>query len=312
MPSRPVSLAIVALWLAALGWLFAREIWPKLHNDGAPPFTFELADEVHTHPIVPWTVTLNGRETYRARNWIEYVEADDAFDLHAEFLPWAFAGSVDKSKPPPFKDLVSHYRYGRRKDRDWELRTFSVQTTMHLGFRGEPPEVNLSLEGTVRDGQLDVHLQASSLAGHHLEWDLSSVPVPSNGRVFDPLNPALKMPSLKAGQSWSVPLIDVNGLSRALGQTGSEPTLNARVLDESPVLRWENKDGPCWIIEYEGKGIRGKTWVRQEDGLVLRQEAITGDNHWTLNRDKPHSPLGTPPSSAFQRSGQVKQPVSHD
>src|SRR5262249_30863574 len=68
MPSRRLSVAIVALWLAALGWLFSREVLPKLRTGEPPPFAIELVDEVKAVPRqTNWIIRRNGQEAYRAK-----------------------------------------------------------------------------------------------------------------------------------------------------------------------------------------------------------------------------------------------------
>jgi len=54
-------------------------------------------------------------------------------------------------------------------------------------------------------------------------------------------------------------------------------------------LFWDGQDVPCLVIKYTGDGdVNARTWVRESDGLVLRQEARQGGDLLSLERD----PLG--------------------
>jgi hypothetical protein len=286
MPSRPVSLVILALWLAALGWLFVREVRPKLGADEPPPFTIDLADEVRAQPTLSWIASLNGQDAYHVKTRIEYVEPTDTYELHADYAPWAFRRMGANASPLPFKSFNSTFHIGRRGDRDWELRKLTVDATLVLDQREEPITANVRLEGLVSNGQFRARLEAKTSDGRELEWNLDPVPTSGRGSVYLPLHPVGKITGLQPGQKWTVPLVDADALARALGQSGAERVLQARVLDEPAMLHWENKDHLCLVIDYQGEDFRGKTWVRQEDGLVLRQEAVLGENHWELNREK--------------------------
>ena len=48
MPSRPVTLTIIAFWLLTTAWFVAADIVPTRHTGDPPPYTIELADEA-TH-----------------------------------------------------------------------------------------------------------------------------------------------------------------------------------------------------------------------------------------------------------------------
>jgi hypothetical protein len=55
MPARQYIVAIVAFWLATCGWLFYRELWPRLRPGAPPPFTIDQVDEARQQSI-HWTI----------------------------------------------------------------------------------------------------------------------------------------------------------------------------------------------------------------------------------------------------------------
>jgi hypothetical protein len=83
---------IVAGWLATVGWFVAREVWPNLRRDEAPPYRVNLAEETTLSQLrshtTQWSVYRDrveiGKEIGKARTWLTYRPADDSFDLHSE------------------------------------------------------------------------------------------------------------------------------------------------------------------------------------------------------------------------------------
>ena len=53
-------------------------------------------------------------------------------------------------------------------------------------------------------------------------------------------------------------------------------------------LSWRNQEVPCFRIDYRepGKRVTARTWVRRQDGLVLRQEAEHLGKELILERDR--------------------------
>src|SRR5262245_45292661 len=45
MPPRSWVVVITVFWLATAGWLYQRDLWPRLRTDEPSPFTFDLSDE---------------------------------------------------------------------------------------------------------------------------------------------------------------------------------------------------------------------------------------------------------------------------
>jgi hypothetical protein len=79
-------------------------------------------------------------------------------------------------------------------------------------------------------------------------------------------------------------------VARALG--GQAPSfaappaaLLAHVLQEPQVMEWNAESHLCLVIEYRGEEYTARTWVRQTDGIVLRQEADAHGETVVLQRE---------------------------
>ena len=59
MPSRPITALIVLFWLATLGWIGYRDLWPRLNPGEVPPFVIELEDELTSQLTFDPTQTAN-------------------------------------------------------------------------------------------------------------------------------------------------------------------------------------------------------------------------------------------------------------
>ena len=62
--------------------------------------------------------------------------------------------------------------------------------------------------------------------------------------------------------------------------------LDAEVLPTLRHLSWNGNEVPCRVIEYRSEdGFKASTWVRESDGLVLRQQAELGNDVVILQRE---------------------------
>jgi hypothetical protein len=93
-----------------------------------------------------------------------------------------------------------------------------------------------------------------------------------------------RIPGLRVGRSWKVPLLDPLGAILP-GRKMTTAVLIAEVHDD--VLDWQEQRVRCFRIDYNepGKKPTAHTWVRRSDGLVLQQEARHDDMDWTLVRE---------------------------
>lgn len=287
MPPRYLSLAILGFWLATTGWLVYRDLWPRLRPGDPPPFSIDLADEAQ-HFALPtrWTIYRQDGQSDkqerlgRLRTWVEYRASDDTFGLHSEMERVRLALGLEVAR------LSSSYHV----DRDGRLREMYAHLTASLdGIE----VIQGQLEGQVQ-GQF-FHATCRSEKGildrilGKQEVKLTPVPVSASGTILNPLHPVNRIGSLQPGMQWRMPLVDP--LTDALAATfpGTHPGprfLDAQVLPEPKNLTWHGREVACLVIEYsQGNELSARTWVRQSDGLVLRQEANLQSEKLILQRE---------------------------
>jgi hypothetical protein len=307
MPPRLLSLLIVAFWTATIGWLFYLDVWPQLRPGGPPPFSIDLADEATQAVNHRWTITRRepkGEEKLLGylETWMTYRGEDDSFELHSkvkrlDLVSADFLG-VEVA------DLNTSYRVTR------DGRLISARTGVDLAVKLRPGDLTLykmqaEVEGDVRDGELFAVCRFES-GGEQFEERLPPVAAP-HGNVLNPLQPVNRLRGLRPGQHWQLPLVDpladamragvrtlltrkVSGEVGRFAQTMLDRAphgprvLVAEVGDEPVMCEYNNGRHPCWLIEYRGDELAARTWVRVEDGLVLRQEATQQDETLALHR----------------------------
>jgi hypothetical protein len=293
MPSRWLSLVIVAFWLATTGWLFWKDIWPDWQPGQPPPFDYDLVEEVQKPEKMKayWFVTRNDQTVFRATTWVQYHSDDDSFTLCADYK--AFSG-IPNARAVPLgplqaKRMTSMYRISR--DKQLRMLEAKIEAALQVPWLHDKT-VEGSLLGEVRHDSLFTHYRLQTHDPPRLlEGDLPPVTVSHYGAVLMPLHPVNRIKGLHPGQSWRMPLVDpfrdaFAGVNLP-GMTSGVRYLNARVLPESLVLPGE-KAIPCLVIEYEGEDVSARTWVAEDSNLVQRQEATLDDVRWVIQRDPLH------------------------
>src|SRR5262245_16681192 len=99
MPSRWLSLTIIAFWLAASGWFFWHDLWPDWRPGEPPPYQADLVGEArprqgHGRPT-SWTVYHNGVEAFTAETWVTHQVEDDTFVMESQLV-----------QRPPFRAIT--------------------------------------------------------------------------------------------------------------------------------------------------------------------------------------------------------------
>jgi hypothetical protein len=89
------------------------------------------------------------------------------------------------------------------------------------------------------------------------------LPYSSQGLVLDAFSPPDRLPELRVGQTWQVPM--VNPLTRQID------ILEARVARRD-FITWGHQAMAAFVVEQRAPGgLTARCWVRP-DGLVVRQE----------------------------------------
>jgi hypothetical protein len=266
MPSRPLTIAIIVFWLGTTGFMLYREVLRWAWADEPPPITFELADEVGSQ-LISWKALQNGEEIGRGTSKVGRDRrrgADRAFELRSEFK----FDKLTLFNVVEVKKLSSMYRVTP----EGALR--ELETKLTVRPKGNPllqllPE-NIEIRGVVEEGLLKPRILFNGVEQEFFK--LQPVAVSAHGNVLNPMHLLNRVPGLRAGQRWRIPLIDPFAPSLP-GQSMAIPKLEAEVVTDS--LLWNEQNVPCYRIDYNepGKRVTASTWVRRQDGLVLRQEA---------------------------------------
>lgn len=308
MPPRYLSLAIVTCWLATGVWLYQRDLRPRLWPGGPPPFVIDLTDEAQAHHSTRWNVFVNGKEKGYSDTSVVHRFWDDTYEMKGEYKLWN-DGRIGTGEANQI--MQSMYRVTQEGTLKEMQARVKIKQELKLGLLGMPDkrfQVDAKISGPIEDRNFRPHIfiKAKDLdkPSENFEHELQMKPVPvsTRGSVLNPLQPLNRLPNLRPGQQWDMPVVNplmevVKELAKAwagaelaklLEETSAAvPVLRARVCPEIKILRWgrDQEETPCLVIEYEGEDIRAWTWVRASDGLVLKQEIEDREQHLVLMRE---------------------------
>jgi hypothetical protein len=296
MPSRTLTLAIVAFWLATVGWFVARDVWPHWRPGEPPPIVIELADEALRQMVpIRWTFLRNWTKVGTIRTSLDYHESDDTFELNA------FSQELTLAGVGPVELLARDYDDRIRVTREGELRGMTTDVKLVLKGVGSELSGRARIEAVLRNGWLErrFRLEAGLLGKFEPELEPAE---PFRGSVLNPMHPIPRITGLRPGRHWRQPLTDPRSeivkaaLSRWFGNGPAAPApdaapavLLAQVLPEPQTLEWDMLTHSCLIIEYrgdlQGDEFTARTWVRRSDGSVLRQEVEAHGEKLVLQRE---------------------------
>jgi hypothetical protein len=269
MGNHPFNVVVILFWFATMGWLVVAKILPPVLV-GEPPNYSSILRETHQQPPVCWSICLQDRAIGWAATKI--VPGSDGitnmysrvylgeFPLNEVTPAWLTA--VLKPVLRDFGPLDIEKR--SRVTIDPLGRLVGFESRVRVAEMADVIKVTGEVEGSA----LRLNMQSGDVPGPKLEFYL-----PQDALVVDELSPQGKMPGLRVGQTWTVPVYSPFG-----PPTSPMEILQARVEEESRIT-WNGEPARCRIIVYRndsGSGLagnesRGRIWVRK-DGVVLRQE----------------------------------------
>jgi hypothetical protein len=282
MPPRSITLAIIAFWAAMTSWVLYKELWPRWQSDNPPPFAIDLTDEAQPNGPnhIMWNVVINGKDRiFHLETWVKYRPKEDLFELHSEMWPKIdTGGNVDALAQFGMKSMVLVTREG-------ELRSLDLRLTPPLPPPPDNNEIRIQLLGEVKNGKLIPRIRFPE---RDFDKTFDPVPIGERSSVLNPLQPLNRLPNLRPGQKWRMPVVDPVG--QAFGSllplsSGYIRYFDAEVLADLEDIYWKGREVPCRIIEYSGEDAWGRTWVREADGLVLQQEVTIDGKNLVLERE---------------------------
>ncbi len=279
------NVVVTLFWLATMGWLVVAKILPPLRV-GEPPNYTAILDDAGDDPPSCWTIQMHGRTIGWAAN--KLVRRKEGV---SEFYSWVYLGELplDEMAPgwmssvlkPVFSDLKrldveKQSRFvvdplGRLSDFESRVRLGGLPDAIRVQGRVDGSTLNLS----VKSGDISATMQRS---------------MPPQALLGDELSPQTRMPNLRVGQTWTLPVYSpfrsphrpMEILQATVEQIVRLNIGNTKVATRLVVYRGDAGSGPG------GDEIRGRMWVR-EDGVVLRQEVSVFQSPVRFDRVEPAS-----------------------
>ena len=279
MPYRYHVLAIVIFWLAVTSWLVQREFWPHHHDNAPPPVHIDLLDEAGRH--IEWQVKIGDKHVCKMQTQVMYSRTDDTFMLFSSFHPRSTDSQNLLRVPLVGADCMI------RITRKGELRGAEAEITLNIA--GE--EVKAEMKGTVENGRFRSQWEflARSLGSERHKLAGTEIEIPPEGGILNPLLPVNALKGVYDGQSWEMPVFDPLEDSLAMYLPGDKNKIRyvkAEVHRDPEPLPWRGGRDVCLVIDYRGKDLTARTWVRETDGKVLKQEVTLQGQKLSLERER--------------------------
>lgn len=272
MPSRLITAAILAFWLGMTAWLIHREVVPMMIADSSPTYVPDLTDEIGA-PMIAWRILHKGQAAGSATSVVQALD-NRAFEFRSTFF----------LKSDFYH--VSRIESMQRVNEDGSLRAMRVKIDLRPGLI-----VNqIEFKGEVEDQKMQprVFLDGAEFK----DAQLGKLDLAEQGSVVNSFTLVGRMRGLWEGRTWKVPMLDLGRLMPddpfGLKKMAAVPTQLAKVRTDS--FRWEGKEVACYVVEYHevGKEVGQRTWVRRQDGLVLKWDLSMLGVDMVLERAKDH------------------------
>jgi hypothetical protein len=265
MPPRLVCVGILLLWAVAAVALIQRDILPDLLI-GTPPDLRSISRSEASKGLTRWAILVaddvdeaNLRSVGQATT-NSILEPNGWFRMSSEV--WFDSG--DLLRGTPFETVGNEHIIvlsAAEIDPSGNLDSFRAEVKLgsREGKADRHGETLLTLEGKVHDKKLEVGAKGPLPI---LNWS-RSFPYQPRGMVQNTLGPMDHMPGLQVGQRWESRVI-----SPLTGRVEKVRVEVARAM----FINWGNNPVRTLEVITHLAPLLVKTWVRPEDGLVLRQE----------------------------------------
>lgn len=274
MANRVFVCAVIVLWLGSMSWLMVDKILPSLH-EGEPP----LAAGFEPGVPVAWKVCWGDREVgYAASKRTPGVLGTTNLENRVVL------------EDVPLLDLVPALM--RRVVGEIGSMKFDARTTLEFDsldnfskFQSNVKinEVSsvLELHGKVNGAFLDINVKFGDA---HFE---PKVPIANQAALSEALFPDAKLPYLYVGRRWSEEIYNPFHAPSAPIETVDVEVTGVETLsidDENHrVLRVEFSSPPAPGVPEEAR-LQAIAWVRQSDGIVLRQDVLISTSRLRFDR----------------------------
>jgi hypothetical protein len=306
MYSRWVNMAVVLLWLAAMGWLVKTKVLPPLLV-GDPPSYQTIIDTQQPEPPVGWRLAMNGRPvgwalTMTTRQPDELIEIGS--HVHFDELP------LEQLTPGWLRSLL------RLVDEPLLRQAMDAKSVLLLDPLGRLTRFEstmgmdavrelIRLEGEIVGNQAKISVRSGEFLYR------SEAYLPAGALMADAFQPQARLPGLRQGQTWTVPVFS------PLRPPHSPLEILHAMVEGDELLSWGGKLERVRVVVYKtdpgatlgGRDdVRGKLWVRR-DGTVLRQEAAILGMRLTFSRVTEHEAFALKQRADAQNIPRQCEPV---
>jgi len=268
MGNKPFNVIVTLFWLATMSWLIVAKIFPALRV-GEPPNYASILEHTGDEPPDCWKIQMQGRTIgWAAGKVVRRVDGVSEFYSRVYFgalpLDELAPGWLSSVLEPVFTDL-------RELDIDKRSR-FVVDPLGRLSEFDSRLRLGSVIDAIKIQGQIDGATLELSVKSGDISATMTRTLAP-NSLMSDELSPQARMPGLRVGQSWTVPLYS------PFRAAGSPLEILQAIVERESQFDWDGDKVNTRVIVYRGdpgSGLsggetRGRMWVR-DDGVVLLQE----------------------------------------
>lgn len=260
MPSRPICVTILLVWVYAAGALLRRDVLPDYWTTPAPDLR-SMASAGDDSGPTGWDLSVadgNGQQSFRSvgsASTYSRRTPDGGTELVGEV---SFdSGDMLKGTLLALKSDGAHIQINNVCDIDPQgnLRGFRAEVKV---LDANEPEPLLSLVGKVVDHSIVVKTQGPI----PLLNGTRTFPYEPRGMIQNGVGPIDRLPGLQIGQRWETRVVNpING---------RVDTVKTEVTGKH-MIQWDNKVETTLEVVQRMAPISARTWVKR-DGTVLRQE----------------------------------------
>src|SRR5215469_8329873 len=260
MSSRWFNVAVVGFWLLTMSWLVREKILPSLVVGDPPTYRTILADRESRDAPVTWSISLNDAPLgwAEARNRVlDNGVTEMSSHVRISRLPlseiapgWMnslmklVAGSQEWTELRLAVDARSSLEidplgrpigfYSRALLGD----ETSLPQDVRLDGSAVPGTVQVTIQGVIEGSQLKLKVRTGQLVYNTTAY------LPPNALMSDALSPQGRLPDLKVGQSWTMPVY-----SPLRPPTAPVEMLHATVDRREPIL-WQDQVVATFVVVY--------------------------------------------------------------
>lgn len=292
MMNRWYILAVLACWLASMGWLVVEKVLPTLREGERPTYADVLPKPAAPPRRVCWKIEYGGADIGSARSLSTRaidgsgrIESTVRFDdLPLSEIMSELLGTVG-ALVKPLWNVGDNVRIAMTItsemdiDAEGKLRSFTtdvrideLSTIIRVDGEVDGATLHMAVFTADHDGKMRVRLR-------------EDLDLPSEAMVSGAFSPQDRFAQLHVGQTWTLPVY------RPFPPNSPVQMLQAKV-EGKEIFIWNHRSLSAYHVVYRddaGSGITitrepiGKMWV-SEDGVVLQQDARIANLHFRFIR----------------------------